>query len=101
MEDNVTERSGSGEPTEFRKSPKKAAVSGWIGSVLEYYDFSIYAPAAALVFPAVFFPKGNRRWHSLRPWPPTPSATWPGRSGRRSWGTGATGTAARTSWSCA
>lgn len=59
MEDNVTERSGSGEPVEFRKSPKKAAVSGWIGSVLEYYDFTIYASAAALVFPTIFFPKGN------------------------------------------
>ena len=47
------------EPTEFPKSPKKAAASGWIGSVLEYYDFSIYAQAAALVFPTVFFPKGN------------------------------------------
>ena len=47
------------EPTEFPKSPKKAAASGWIGSVLEYYDFAIYAQAAALVFPTVFFPKGN------------------------------------------
>jgi MFS family permease len=59
MEDDVAERSGSGEPVEFRKSPKKAAVSGWIGSVLEYYDFTIYASAAALVFPTIFFPKGN------------------------------------------
>ena len=59
MADDVAERSGSGEPVEFRKSPKKAAVSGWIGSVLEYYDFTIYASAAALVFPTIFFPKGN------------------------------------------
>src|SRR3954466_3355376 len=45
--------------TESRTMAKKAAWSGWIGSTLEYYDFSIYARAPPLVFPAVFFPSGN------------------------------------------
>lgn len=42
-----------------RSQTRKATLSGWIGSVLEYYDFFIYATAASLIFPQIFFPKGD------------------------------------------
>src|SRR5215510_7781051 len=38
---------------------RKAAIAGWIGSALEYYDFFIYGVVAALIFPRIFFPPGD------------------------------------------
>ncbi len=46
-------------PEVAKRDPKKAAMSGWIGSALEYYDFALYSQAAALVFPKVFFTSEN------------------------------------------
>jgi MFS family permease len=49
----------SAQATHHTGQSKKAAASGWIGSALEYYDFFIYATAASLIFPQLFFPSEN------------------------------------------
>ncbi len=36
----------------------RAAVSGWLGTALEFMDFQLYSLAAALVFKDIFFPAG-------------------------------------------
>lgn len=38
------------------KDLAKAAVSGWLGTALEFMDFQLYSLAAALVFKDIFFP---------------------------------------------
>jgi hypothetical protein len=45
MDDTVVEPEGAHEP-HLQKTPRKAAVSAWIGSALEYYDFFIYGTAS-------------------------------------------------------
>ena len=38
----------------------KAAMSGWLGTALEFMDFQLYSLAAALVFKDIFFGHGSQ-----------------------------------------
>jgi MFS family permease len=44
---------------EHRRQVRKAAVASIIGTTIEWYDYFLYGTAAALVFPAVFFPASS------------------------------------------
>ncbi|SDS96504.1 MFS transporter [Microlunatus soli] len=51
----MTVRTGDSGTTASQRA-RVAAVSGFIGSTLEFYDFFIYASATALFFDRIFFP---------------------------------------------
>lgn len=46
-------------PADDATKVRKIAAASMAGTALEYYDFSIYGLAAALVFPTLFFPQSN------------------------------------------
>lgn len=56
---NPTSQTYSGDgikdPHQQRKESRRAIISSYLGSTVEYYDFLLYGSAASLVFPTLFF----------------------------------------------
>jgi MHS family metabolite:H+ symporter-like MFS transporter len=46
----------SSDPKKDTRELTKVAVSGWLGTAMEFMDFQLYSLAAALVFNKIFFP---------------------------------------------
>ena len=49
-------RGHGGEEVTRRSQVRRALIAGTVGTSIEWYDFFLYGTAAALVFPALFFP---------------------------------------------
>jgi len=47
-------------------SPRRVLFASLIGTTIEFFDFYIYATAAVLVFPKLFFPPGNATTATLQ-----------------------------------
>lgn len=47
------------EAVKNKKIGRKAAVAATVGTVIEWYDFFLYATASALIFPKLFFPASD------------------------------------------
>src|ERR687891_496570 len=52
----MTESTKAGHVTRTTRDLTKAAVSGWLGTAMEFMDFQLYSLAAAIVFNKIFFP---------------------------------------------
>lgn len=48
-----------GTETAPRNSTSRVILASLVGTTIEFYDFYVYATAAVLVFPILFFPTGN------------------------------------------
>ena len=55
----TTARAGATAPADERSQIRKAALASTVGTTIEWYDFFLYNTAAALIFPALFFPESS------------------------------------------
>ncbi|MFC9427050.1 MFS transporter [Streptomyces sp. NPDC056987] len=53
---DTTRTEPTGPATRTTRDLTKAAVSGWLGTAMEFMDFQLYSLAAAIVFNKIFFP---------------------------------------------
>jgi MFS family permease len=53
------DRAGSVDEPGRKRQVRLAAIASVVGTSIEWYDFFLYGTAAAIVFPAVFFPKSS------------------------------------------
>ena len=56
MSSTAPAQAAAGKPANSRA---RVILASLIGTTIEFYDFYVYATAAVLVFPHLFFPKGN------------------------------------------
>jgi MFS family permease len=59
LQPGESDRGQNGDDAGRRRQVRLAAAAGVVGTSIEWYDFFLYGTAAAIVFPAVFFPKSS------------------------------------------
>ena len=59
LQPEEADRASSVDESGRKRQVRLAAVASVVGTSIEWYDFFLYGTAAAIVFPAVFFPKSS------------------------------------------
>ena len=88
-------RASSVDESGRKRQVRLAEVASVVGTSIEWYDFFLYGTAAAIVFPAVFFPKWSAYAGTLESFATYAVGSRPVRLARPSSAIGETGSAAR------